>query len=160
MTWRLYALPRGRWWAHAALKPRVSASSLVRLCRGDPTQRAAACGDGASGASRRACPALAAARGLAFTPRGYGSQVATGRTRRCWSGPAAAVTVPNSARWTAGATVEFYLLGTDVSQQWAPFAGWAKISDGQVSADGATVSTSADAGFPFLDAAFGVRLKP
>lgn len=74
--------------------------------------------------------------------------------------PSATVTVPNDAGWPANAAVEFYIQGGDVEQQWAPFGGWAKISDGQVSADATTVSTTPGEGFPFLDALFGVRLTP
>jgi hypothetical protein len=73
--------------------------------------------------------------------------------------PSATVTVPNAAGWSAGAAVEFYLLGNDVGQGWAPFGGWAKLSDGHVSGDGTSVSTDPGAGFPVLDV-FGVRLAP
>jgi hypothetical protein len=73
--------------------------------------------------------------------------------------PPATVSVPNSAGWAAGAAVEFWILGVDVAQQWAPYGDWVKVSDGQVSADGSTVSTVAGQGFPVLET-FGVRLRP
>src|SRR5439155_21528611 len=55
--------------------------------------------------------------------------------------PAAAVSVPNDAMWPAGTDVEFYIHSVDTAQDWAPYAGWAKVSDGKVSADGKTIST-------------------
>ena len=73
--------------------------------------------------------------------------------------PRASLTLPNSANWAANAAVEFYVNGLDVTEQWSPYAGWAKISDGVVSADGTTVSTVADDGLPILET-IGVRLKP
>jgi len=72
--------------------------------------------------------------------------------------PAAKVTVPNSLGWPAGTAVEFYLHGIDISQDWAPYAGWAKVSDGEVSADGKGISTSDGGGLPILSV-FGVRKK-
>lgn len=73
--------------------------------------------------------------------------------------PAARVTVPNTPAWAAGTAVEFWTMTVDVGQSYAPYAGWAKASDGVVSADGATVSTSDGGGFVYLDT-FGVRKKP
>jgi hypothetical protein len=73
--------------------------------------------------------------------------------------PAAKVTVPNTAQWAAGQAVEFWVMTIDVGQEFAPYAGWAKASDGAVSADGKTVSTDDGAGFIYLDN-FGVRKKP
>jgi hypothetical protein len=75
--------------------------------------------------------------------------------------PAATVTVPNadSVKWPAGTDVEFWILGLDgASQEWAPYGGWQKVSDGKVSADGKTISTGA-AGLPLLST-FGIRKKP
>ena len=74
--------------------------------------------------------------------------------------PPAQITVPNDAALPANAQVEFFIQGSDAGQQWAPFAGWTKISDGQVSADAFGVSTVNGAGFPILEGVFGVRLKP
>lgn len=74
--------------------------------------------------------------------------------------PSAAVTVPNTAGWPANAAVEFYVQGTDVGQDWAPFGGWGKVSDGHVSSDATSVSTNPGQGFPILTALFGIRLAP
>ena len=79
--------------------------------------------------------------------------------------PAATVTValphttqqPNDFGWAAGAAVEFSIMTIDTGQTYAPFAGWAKMSDGTVSADGKSVSTQGAQGFIFLEA-FAVRL--
>jgi hypothetical protein len=72
--------------------------------------------------------------------------------------PAAQVTVQNDAGWAAGADVEFWAHGVDIFEYTAPYGGWAKISDGKVSADGATISTAADQGMLVLTT-FGVKLK-
>jgi hypothetical protein len=73
--------------------------------------------------------------------------------------PAAKVTVPNTPKWAANTPVEFWVMTIDTGQEFAPYAGWAKASDGAVSADGMTVSTSDGAGFTYLDN-FAVRKKP
>lgn len=73
--------------------------------------------------------------------------------------PAAKLTVPNSPNWPAGSSVEVFLHGIDVGEAWAPYGGWAKVSDGAVSADGATIATSAGGGLPALSVV-GVRLAP
>jgi hypothetical protein len=65
--------------------------------------------------------------------------------------PAVGVTVPNTAGWPAGTAVEFYLHGVSTFETWSVYGGWTKVSDGQVSADGTTVSTAAGAGFPVLE---------
>lgn len=80
--------------------------------------------------------------------------------------PAAKVTValphktmtPNDLGWTPGADVEFWITTVDPSGVYAPYAGWAKASDGKVSADGMTASTVDGGGLVFLDN-FAVRLK-
>lgn len=75
--------------------------------------------------------------------------------------PPATVTVPNAdaAKWPGGTDVEFWILGLDgASEEWAPYGGWLKVSDGKVSADGKTISTAA-AGLPLLTT-FGIRKKP
>jgi len=69
------------------------------------------------------------------------------------------VTVPNDPMWAAGTDVEFYIHSVDVGQDWAPYAGWAKVSDGKVSADGKTISTAAGQGLPVLEV-FGIQKKP
>ncbi|MFT3765027.1 MAG: hypothetical protein QM820_05865 [Minicystis sp.] len=73
--------------------------------------------------------------------------------------PAAKVTVPNSKSWAAGTKVEFWVMTLDAGQEFAPYAGWAKASDGEVSADGATVSTVDGGGFVYLDN-FAIRKVP
>lgn len=72
--------------------------------------------------------------------------------------PAVMVTVPNTPAWPNDADVEFFVHGVDVAQHWAPYSGWAKMSDGKVSADGLTVSTSPEGGMSVLSV-FGIRLK-
>ena len=75
--------------------------------------------------------------------------------------PAATVTVPNAdaVKWPAGTDVEFWILGLDgASEEWAPYGAWLKVSDGKVSADGKTISTTST-GLPLLST-FGVRKKP
>ena len=69
------------------------------------------------------------------------------------------LTVSNDTGWPAGTAVEFFVHGTDVGEYWAPWGGWAKVSDGQVSADGKTISTNGGGGVPELSA-FGIRKKP
>ena len=64
--------------------------------------------------------------------------------------PPAAVTVPNSPEWPAGTSAEFFVMGGDVSQEWAPWAAWTHITDGVVSADGKTITTYAAGGLPVL----------
>ncbi len=80
--------------------------------------------------------------------------------------PAATVTValphatmtPNDLGWTPGAAVEFWIMTTDTGQTYAPYAGWAKMSDGVVSTDGKSVATVAGQGFILLEN-FAIRLK-
>lgn len=44
--------------------------------------------------------------------------------------------------FTPGTRVEFWIMTIDVGQRFAPYAGWAKASDGVVSSDGKSVSTT------------------
>jgi hypothetical protein len=67
-------------------------------------------------------------------------------------------TTPNDLGWQPNAAVEFWIMTIDTGQTYAPYAGWAKISDGTVSADGTTVSTDAAGGFIYLQT-FAIRLK-
>jgi hypothetical protein len=71
------------------------------------------------------------------------------------------VAIPDSAKASlpASAQVEFWVLGLDPGQAYAPYGAWQKISDGVVSADGATVSTVDGGGFPFLESFFILK-KP
>ncbi len=74
--------------------------------------------------------------------------------------PAAKMTIPNSKGWAAGAAVEFFVHGTTTfSDSYAAYGDWKKVSDGAVSADGMTVSTSEGGGIPVL-APVGIRLQP
>ena len=72
--------------------------------------------------------------------------------------PPARFSVTNSAAWEAGTPVEFFIHGTHVDEQWAPYGGWAKVSDGIVSLDGAFIATG-DQGLPVLGV-IGIRRKP
>lgn len=73
--------------------------------------------------------------------------------------PAAKLSVPNDTSWAAGTAVELYVHGADgASQEWTPYAGWTKVGDGAVSADGKTVETTKGSGLPVIGA-FGFRKK-
>lgn len=63
--------------------------------------------------------------------------------------PPAKVTVPNTPGWEPGAEAELWLHGVDVTEEWAPYGGWAKVSDARVSDDGTTLSTT-EPGLPEL----------
>jgi hypothetical protein len=110
---------------------------------------------------------------LASAPAGVGAGfallygVAPSETVFC---PAAKVTVAlphttsfigNDLGWAAGTTVEFWITTLDTAQTYAPYAGWAKMSDGVVSADGTSVSTAdgPQEGFTFLEN-FAIRKAP
>jgi hypothetical protein len=75
--------------------------------------------------------------------------------------PHAKLTVPNTAGWPPGQAVEVFIHGVSVEEEWAPYAGWAKVSDATVSTDGQSVVTDdGDAnGIPYLSV-FGFRAKP
>jgi hypothetical protein len=64
--------------------------------------------------------------------------------------PDAAVSVPNRDGWPAGTAVEFFVHGLEINEEYAPYAGWAKVSDGAVSADGMRIETAQDGGLPIL----------
>jgi hypothetical protein len=70
--------------------------------------------------------------------------------------PPVQASVPNSGGWAAGTAVDFYALGTDVGSIFAPWAAWAVISTGHVSANGASVVTDAGAGL-WLLTTLGIR---
>jgi hypothetical protein len=93
---------------------------------------------------------------LPASPAGFGLVfgLAPSETTIC---PPAKVTVavPVSLGWAAGSPVEFWITSIDVAQTFSPYAGWAKVSDGTVSADGKTATTTT--GFPVLEN-FAVRL--
>ncbi len=64
---------------------------------------------------------------------------------------------PNDLNWAPNAAVEFWIMTVDVEQKYAPYAGWAKMSDGTVSNDGTSISTTDGQGFIYLQT-FAVRL--
>jgi hypothetical protein len=70
-----------------------------------------------------------------------------------------ATMTPNDLGWAPGSAVEFWVMTTDTGQTYAPYAGWAKMSDGVVSADGRSVTTVDGQGFNFLET-FAIRKAP
>jgi hypothetical protein len=72
--------------------------------------------------------------------------------------PPAGVTVPNQPAWPAGTEVELWINGVSLFQDFAPYGGWAKVAEGRVSDDGATVSTNDGEGLPLLSS-FAIRKK-
>lgn len=73
--------------------------------------------------------------------------------------PPAKARIANTAGWPAGAGVEVYVHGLDVGEGFAPFGGWAKVSDAQVTSDGAAIETSEGGGLPLLTT-FAIKRKP
>ncbi len=71
--------------------------------------------------------------------------------------PPAKLHAPNTLNWPAGAKVELLIHGLEVGQEWAPYSGWAKVSDATVSADGSEIVTDDGQGIPLLST-FGFRL--
>jgi hypothetical protein len=71
--------------------------------------------------------------------------------------PAAKLTLANTPELSPGTRVEFFVHGTDVIERWAPYGGWAKVSDGEVSPDGAAIETDPSGGIPVLSV-IGVRV--
>lgn len=72
--------------------------------------------------------------------------------------PPARLALPNEHGWEAGRAIEFFALGVDIEEEWAPYAGWTKIGTGFVSEDGRRLEL--DGGLPILYAAIGVRQDP
>jgi hypothetical protein len=70
--------------------------------------------------------------------------------------PAAKMTIENTTDLAPGTRVEVFLHGVEVSEEWAPYGGWAHVSDGAVSDDGATISTDEEGGIPILSVV-GIR---
>lgn len=104
-------------------------------------------------------PVAKATEVLAAAPAGIEQLYGVGPLETVFC-PAATVTVPNadSVKWPGGTDVEFWVLGLDgASQEWAPYGGWLKISDGKVSANGKTISTTSS-GLSLLTT-FGIRKK-
>ncbi len=105
-------------------------------------------------------PVAKATEVLAAAPAGIEQLYGVGPLETVFC-PAATVTVPNSdaVKWPGGTDVEFWIQGLDgASEEWAPYGAWLKISDGKVSADGKTISTTST-GLPLLST-FGIRKKP
>ena len=73
--------------------------------------------------------------------------------------PAAVLTVANTPGWPAGTAVDVFVHGVSIEEPWAPYAGWAKVSDAEVSADGASITTRGHAGLPTLSV-IGLRRTP
>lgn len=71
--------------------------------------------------------------------------------------PSVKVTVPNTPGWLAGSAVDFYVLGLDPGEVYVAYGAWQKLSAGHVSADGASVSTDDDGGFPVLESFMVVK---
>jgi hypothetical protein len=108
----------------------------------------------------RAAPIPAAAMDPSFVAAGpmleaFQALAPTG-TLLC---PAAKFTMNNDLDWAAGTGVEFFVLGMEVGEVWAPYGQFAKVSDGRVSDDGKTISTSDGQGLPILGI-IGVRRSP
>lgn len=73
--------------------------------------------------------------------------------------PPAQLILPNRTGLPAGAAVEVLLHGVEVEEEYAPYGGWAKVSDARVSSDGATIETLPGQGLPVLSL-IGVRRAP
>jgi hypothetical protein len=67
-------------------------------------------------------------------------------TRFC---PAAGLAIDNTEGWAPGANVEVWLHGVDIAEEWAPYGGWARVSEARVSDDGERIETT-DPGLPVL----------
>lgn len=74
-------------------------------------------------------------------------------TRIC---PSPALRIENSADLAPGTELELYILGLDVGEMWAPYAGWQKVGEGKVSDDGASLDFPE--GLPLLTA-IGIKEK-
>jgi hypothetical protein len=75
-------------------------------------------------------------------------------TRFC---PPAQLIIDNSESWLPNTEVEVFLHGVDVEQEWAPYGGWAKVSEARVSDDGEHIETTSP-GLPVLGV-LGFRRK-
>ena len=71
-------------------------------------------------------------------------------------GPNPSLTIENKTELAPGTQLELHILGLDVLEEWAPYAGWQYVGDGQVSDDGATLEFPD--GVPLLTA-IGIREK-
>lgn len=71
--------------------------------------------------------------------------------------PPVALQVENSEGWAPSTEVEVLLHGVAIEEEFAPYGGWAKVSDARVSADGTTIETTSP-GLPVLGV-IGLRRK-
>lgn len=71
--------------------------------------------------------------------------------------PPAALSIENTEGWAPGSVVEVWLHGVDITEEWAPYGGFAKVSDARVSEDGARIETT-EPGLPMLGV-LGFKLK-
>jgi hypothetical protein len=71
--------------------------------------------------------------------------------------PPAQVTVTNEADLPPDSVVEFWAHGVDIFELAAEYGSWRKVSEGKVSADGATISTLPEEGIEVLTT-FGIKL--
>jgi len=101
---------------------------------------------------------IAQAPAAVDTTLGFEMLVGTTPVEARFCGAKAKLTVPNTPNWPAGTEVEFWLHGVDPAEEWAPYAGWAKVSGGSVSSDGTTVSTNDGEGIPELSV-IGIKKK-
>lgn len=70
--------------------------------------------------------------------------------------PSPALRLENTTQLAPGAVLELFVLGVNVDEAWAPYGGWEKVGEGQVSDDGATLEFPD--GLPLLTA-IGIREK-
>lgn len=75
-------------------------------------------------------------------------------TRFC---PPAKMRVDNTEGWEPNTEVEVLLHGVAIEEEFAPYGGWAKVSDARVSADGTVIETTSP-GLPVLGT-IGLRRK-
>jgi hypothetical protein len=71
--------------------------------------------------------------------------------------PPARLQVDNTEGWEPGTEVEVLLHGVEIDEEWAPYGGWAKVSDARVSDDGTRIETTSP-GLPLLGV-LGFRRK-
>jgi hypothetical protein len=92
---------------------------------------------------------------LAQLKQGFvaGYALAPLETRIC---PSPALSLENSSALAAGTVLELFMLGLNVTEEWAPYGRWLKVGEGLVSDDGKTLEFPE--GVPLLTA-IGVREK-
>lgn len=72
--------------------------------------------------------------------------------------PPAQVSLPNDLAWAPGTQVEIFIHGVELGEDYAPYGGWAKATDGSVSADGTQIVSAEGQGLSVLSI-LGVRQK-